>query len=42
MNNNYWFSSVLACTCIPISTVLGVLTIIVLSRDSVKALYGRS
>ena len=41
---NYWFSFVLACIAcafMPIGTVLGVLTIVVLSRDSVKALYGR-
>ncbi len=40
---HYWFSFVLACiacTFMPFGTVLGVLTIIVLSRDSVKALYG--
>jgi hypothetical protein len=39
----YMFSFVLACiACVfmPVGTVLGVLTIIVLSRDSVKALYG--
>ncbi|PXA05361.1 hypothetical protein DDZ13_00405 [Coraliomargarita sinensis] len=40
---HYWFSFVLAClacTFMPFGTVLGVLTIIVLSRDSVKGLYG--
>lgn len=39
----YWFSFVLACIAcafMPFGTVLGVLTIIVLSRDSVKAIYG--
>lgn len=38
----YWFSFTIACIeCLftPIGTVLGVFTIIVLSRDSVKALY---
>lgn len=42
---NYMFSFVLACiACIfvPFGTVLGVFTIIVLSRESVKTLYGRS
>lgn len=42
---NYWFSFVLACiacTFMPVGTVLGVFTIIVLSRDSVKALYYRA
>lgn len=41
---NYMFSFVLACVAcmmIPFGTILGVFTIIVLSRDSVKALYGR-
>ncbi|MEO0796530.1 MAG: hypothetical protein AAFX93_15275 [Verrucomicrobiota bacterium] len=41
---NYLFSFVLACiVCafVPFGTVLGVFTIIVLSRDSVKNLYGR-
>lgn len=39
----YWFSFVVACIeCLftPFGTVLGIFTIIVLSRDSVKALYG--
>ncbi|MGD8388461.1 MAG: hypothetical protein PVG49_15050 [Desulfobacteraceae bacterium] len=40
----YMFSFVFACVeCIfiPFGTVLGIFTIVVLSRDSVKALYGR-
>lgn len=40
----YMFSFVLACivcTSVPIGTVLGILTIVVLSRESVKAAYGR-
>ena len=40
---HYWFSFVLACiacTFVPFGTVLGVFTIIVLSRESVKGLYG--
>lgn len=40
----YMFSFVLACiACInvPIGTILGIFTIIVLNRDSVKAAYGR-
>ena len=39
----YWFSFVvacIACTIMPFGTVLGVFTIIVLSRDSVKRRYG--
>ena len=39
----YWFSFAFACVqCLifPLLTVLGVFTIIVLSRDSVKTLYG--
>lgn len=39
----YWFSFVvacIACTFMPFGTVLGVLTLIVLCRPSVKALYG--
>jgi len=39
----YWFSFVVACIAcafMPLGTVLGVLTIIVLSRESVKARYG--
>ncbi|MBC2601881.1 hypothetical protein [Puniceicoccus vermicola] len=39
---NYLFSFVLACiacTSVPIGTVLGIFTIIVLSRESVKAIY---
>ena len=42
-HRRYWFSFVVACIAcafMPFGTVLGVLTIIVLSRDSVKALYG--
>lgn len=41
----YMFSFVLACiACInvPVGTVLGILTIIVLSRPTVKAAYGRT
>jgi hypothetical protein len=41
----YTFSFIIACVLcafIPIGTVLGVFTIIVLSRDSVKQIYGRS
>jgi hypothetical protein len=40
---NYTFSLIMACVvCIfmPVGTVLGVFTIIVLNRESVKALYG--
>lgn len=40
---SYWFSFVVACVeCIfmPFGTVLGIFTIMVLSRESVKALYG--
>ncbi|MDJ0671770.1 MAG: hypothetical protein DWQ53_23750 [Microcystis flos-aquae DF17] len=39
----YWFSFVMACIlCLftPLGTILGVFTIIVLSRQSVKELYG--
>lgn len=39
---NYMFSFVLACIAcffVPVGTILGVFTIIVLSRDSVKELY---
>lgn len=39
----YWFSFVVACVqCafMPLGTILGVFTIIVLSRESVKRLYG--
>lgn len=39
----YWFSFVVACIAcafMPFGTVLGVLTIIVLSRESVKVRYG--
>lgn len=39
---NYWFCFVLACIeCVffPFGTVLGVFTIVVLSRESVKALF---
>jgi hypothetical protein len=41
---NYMFSFVIAaisCLQIPFGTLLGIFTIIVLSRDSVKAIYGR-
>jgi hypothetical protein len=41
----YWFSFVVACIeCLftPYGTALGIFTLIVLSRDSVKALYGLS
>lgn len=40
---HYWFSFVLACIAcafMPFGTVLGIFTILVLSRDSVKTLYG--
>jgi hypothetical protein len=40
---NYWFSFVLACIAcafMPFGTVLGIFTIIVLSRESVKEIYG--
>ncbi|MDA0267936.1 MAG: hypothetical protein O2890_08330 [Cyanobacteria bacterium] len=40
----YWFSFVVACVeclMVPIGTVLGVFTLITLSKDTVKALYGR-
>jgi hypothetical protein len=39
----YWFSFVVACVeCVflPFGTILGVFTIVVLSRESVKSLYG--
>ncbi len=42
---NYMFSFVLACLMcffVPVGTILGVFTIIVLSRDSVKKIYGRT
>jgi hypothetical protein len=38
----YWFSFIVACVecfSLPFGTILGVFTIIVLSRDSVKTLY---
>mgnify|MGYP000005018933 CR=1 FL=1 len=41
---NYMFSFIfacLACAAFPFGTILGVFTIIVLSRPTVKALYGR-
>src|ERR1044071_9375278 len=41
-HTRYWFAFVMACTeClfIPFGTILGVFTIIVLSRESVKALF---
>jgi len=41
---NYLFSFIMACilcTFMPFGTALGIFTIIVLSRDSVKTLYGR-
>jgi predicted membrane channel-forming protein YqfA (hemolysin III family) len=40
--NHYWFAFVVACVeCIfvPVGTILGVFTIIVLSRESVKTLF---
>ena len=42
---NYLFSFVVACLlclCFPFGTGLGVFTLIVLSRDSVKRIYGRA
>jgi len=42
---NYMFSFVVACVmCVfmPFGTILGIFTIIVLSRESVKKLYGRT
>lgn len=39
----YWFSFVVACTAcleIPLGTILGIFTIITLSQNSVKELYG--
>lgn len=42
-HKKYWFSFVIACIlCVftPLGTILGVFTIIVLSRQSVKELYG--
>ena len=42
---NYLFTFILACVAcmfVPIGTILGVFTIIVLSRESVKTLYGRT
>ncbi|BAG00071.1 hypothetical protein MAE_02490 [Microcystis aeruginosa NIES-843] len=44
-HKKYWFSFVIACIlCLftPLGTILGVFTIIVLSRQSVKELYGLS
>ena len=44
-HKNYWFSFVIACLLclsVPLGTILGVFTIIVLSRPSVKELYGLS
>ena len=44
-HEKYWFSFVIACIlCLftPLGTILGVFTIIVLSRQSVKELYGLS
>jgi lysylphosphatidylglycerol synthetase-like protein (DUF2156 family) len=44
-HKKYWFSFVIACIlCVftPFGTILGVFTIIVLSRQSVKELYGLS
>lgn len=41
---NYLFSFILgclACACFPFGTILGVFTIIVLARPSVKEIYGR-
>lgn len=41
---HYWFSFVVAClACVfnmPLGTLLGIFTLVVLSRDSVKRLYG--
>lgn len=42
---NYLFSFILACLMcffVPVGTILGVFTIVVLSRDSVKRIYGRT
>lgn len=42
---NYLFSFILACIAcafVPLGTILGVFTILVLSRDSVKNAYGRT
>lgn len=42
---NYRFSFVVACIeclCVPVGTILGIFTIIVLQRDSVKELYKSS
>ncbi len=42
---NYMYSFVLSCLIcffVPVGTILGVFTIIVLSRESVKQLYGRA
>ncbi len=42
---NYMYSFVLGCLMclfVPVGTILGVFTIIVLSRESVKAMYGRA
>jgi hypothetical protein len=42
---NYLFSFILACLMcffVPVGTILGVFTIVVLSRDSVKKIYGRA
>ena len=40
---NYWYSFVIACIeclLVPFGTVLGVFTIVILSKESVKKLYG--
>jgi len=34
--------AVLNCICVPLGTILGIFTIIVLTRESVKALFGRT
>lgn len=39
---SYWFSFVVACvqcTLVPLGTILGVFTIVVLQRESAKGLY---
>ncbi|WP_008309867.1 hypothetical protein [Leptolyngbya sp. PCC 6406] len=43
-HRRYWLSFIVACIeclSVPLGTALGVFTLIVLSRDSVKALYGK-
>ncbi|QYY36842.1 hypothetical protein [Ruficoccus sp. ZRK36] len=44
-HRHYIFSFVVACllcTSVPLGTILGIFTIVVLSRDSVKRLYGQT